>query len=44
MVGKNKIKAVVKGLKAKTTYFVRIRYFDGTGYSKWSGAKKVKTK
>ena len=44
VVGKNKTKAVVKGLKAKTTYFIRIRYFDGTGYSKWSGVKKVKTK
>ena len=44
MVGKNKTKAVVKGLKPKTTYFVRVRYYDGTGYSKWSGVKKIKTK
>ena len=44
MVGKKKKKAVIKGLKKKTTYYVRVRYFDGTGYSAWSKVKKVKTK
>lgn len=44
MVGKSKTKAVIKGLSKKTVYYVRVRYFDGTGYSKWSGAKKIKTK
>ena len=32
-VGKNKTKAAIKGLKKNTTYYVRVRYFDGTGYS-----------
>ena len=41
---KNKTKVVIKGLSKKTTYYVRVRYFDGTGYSKWSGVKKIKTK
>ena len=44
MVGKKKKKAVIKGLAKKTTYYVRVRYFDGTGYSAWSGVKKIKTK
>ena len=44
MVGKKKTKAVIKGLAKKTTYYVRVRYFDGTGYSAWSGVKKIKTK
>lgn len=44
MVGKKKTKAVIKGLAKKTTYYVRVRYYDGTGYSAWSGVKKVKTK
>lgn len=44
MVGKSKTTATVKGLKKNTTYYVRIRYFDGIGYSKWSSAKKIKTK
>lgn len=43
MVGKSKTSTTVKGLKQNTTYYVRIRYFDGTGYSKWS-TKKIKTK
>ena len=43
MVGKSKTSAAVKVLKKNTTYYIRIRYFDGTGYSKWS-TKKIKTK
>lgn len=43
-VGKSKTKATIKGLSKKTVYYVRVRYYDGTGYSKWSGVKKVKTK
>jgi (E)-4-hydroxy-3-methylbut-2-enyl-diphosphate synthase len=31
-------------LAKKTNYYVRVRYFDGTGYSKWSSVKKIKTK
>ena len=44
MVGKKKTKATIKGLAKKTTYYVRVRYYDGTGYSAWSKVKKVKTK
>ena len=33
-----------EGLKKKTTYYVRVRYYDGKGYSSWSKVKKVKTK
>lgn len=44
MVGKKKKKATIKGLAKKTTYYVRVRYYDGTGYSNWSKTKKVKTK
>ena len=43
-VGKNKTKAAIKGLKKNTTYYVRVRYYDGTGYSTWSSVKKIKTK
>ncbi|MBQ4270477.1 MAG: InlB B-repeat-containing protein, partial [Clostridiales bacterium] len=43
-VKKSKTSAKIKGLKKKTTYYVRVRYFDGVGYSKWSKVKKVKTK
>ena len=42
-VGKSKTKIVPK-LKKKTTYFVRVRYVGKDGYSKWTKAKKVKTK
>ena len=41
---KSKMSAKIKGLKKKTTYYVRVRYFDGRGYSAWSKVKKVKTK
>jgi len=44
MTGKNKTKATFKGLKKNTTYYVRVRYYDGTGYSRWSSVKKIKTK
>ena len=43
-VGKSKTKGTIKGLKKKTTYYVRVRYYDGTGYSAWSKVKKIKTK
>ena len=43
-VGKGKTKTTIKGLAKKTTYYVRVRYFDGVGYSAWSKVKKVKTK
>ena len=43
-VKKTKKKATIKGLKKNTVYYVRVRYFDGTGYSKWSSVKKIKTK
>lgn len=43
-VGKGKTKAAIKGLKKNSTYYVRIRYYDGKGYSNWSKAKRVKTK
>ena len=39
-----KTKYTVKGLKKKTTYYVRVRYYDGEGYSVWSKTKKIKTK
>ncbi len=46
--GAKKTKATVKKLKAKKTYYVRIRSYKvangKTTYSKWSGVKKVKTK
>lgn len=41
---KSKTSAKIKGLAKKTTYYVRVRYYDGTGYSAWSKVKKVKTK
>ena len=44
MVGKGKKKTAIKGLQKNTTYYVRVRYFDGTGYSAWSKVRKVKTK
>ena len=43
-IGKSKTKYTIKGLSKKTTYYVRVRYYDGTGYSNWSGVKKIKTK
>ena len=43
-IGRGKTKYVIKGLNKKTTYYVRVRYYDGTGYSAWSKVKKVKTK
>ena len=44
-IGKSKKKLVVKGLKAKTIYWFRVRYSDNTGgYSAWSSIKKVKVK
>ena len=44
-LGKKKTKLVVKKLKAKTTYYFRVRYVEGPyKVSKWSAAKKVKAK
>ena len=42
-VGKNKAKVTLK-LKKKKTYYIRVRYKGTKGHSKWSAAKKVKTK
>ena len=46
--GYKKISRTVKGLKAKKTYYVRVRTYlttDGkTYYSAWSTARKVKTR
>ena len=42
-VGKNKTKATYT-LKKNTTYYIRIRYVGKDGVSKWTKAKKVKTK
>ncbi len=44
----NKNTKTLSGLKAKTTYYVRVRTYKKVGdkfyYSNWSSAKKVKTK
>ena len=46
--GLKKVKAAVKKLKAKKSYYVRVRCYTKTGaatyYSKWSKVKKAKTK
>ena len=43
-VSKNRTHVVIKGLKKKTKYYVRVRYYDGKGYSAWSKVKMVKTR
>ena len=43
-VNKNKAKVTIKGLQKNTAYFIRIRYYDGVGYSRWSKIKQIKTK
>ena len=43
-IGKSKKKATINGLNKNTTYFVRVRYTDNSGYSNWSGVKQIKTK
>ena len=43
-IGRGKTKYAIKGLARKTTYYVRVRYYDGVGYSAWSKVKKAKTK
>ena len=44
-VGKKKTKVTIKSLQKKTTYYVRVRYADGTGgVSNWSKVKKVRAK
>lgn len=42
-VGKNKTKVVLK-LQKKTQYYIRVRYVGSDGVSRWSKAKRVKTK
>ena len=42
-LGKSKTKITLK-LKKKKTYFIRVRYVGKDGYSKWTKAKRVKTK
>ena len=42
-VRKNKTKATYT-LQKNTTYYIRIRYVGKDGVSKWTKAKKVKTK
>ena len=42
-VKKGKTKAAIKGLKKKTKYYIRVRYFDGAGYSAWSKVRSVRT-
>jgi hypothetical protein len=39
-----KTSKVIKGLKAKKKYYVRIRTYKGKCYSAWSSVKSVKTK
>jgi hypothetical protein len=40
-----KTSLTIKGLKSKTTYYVRMRYIDKTGgVSNWSAVRKVRTK
>lgn len=44
-LSKKKTKLTVKKLKAKTTYYFRVRYVEGPyKVSKWSSVKKVKAK
>lgn len=40
-VKKSKTIVTIKGLKRKTRYYIRIRYFDGKEYSAWSKVKKI---
>ena len=46
--GASKTALVVKGLRARTTYYFRIRTYKTSGgrttYSAWSAAKKVTVK
>ena len=41
---KSKTRTTIKKLKKKTKYYVRVRYFDGIGYSIWSNLNSIKTK
>lgn len=43
-VSKNRTSAVIKGLKKNKKYYVRVRYYNGKGYSAWSKVKTVKTR
>ena len=44
-LGKNKTKAIFRGLQKNTDYYVRVRYTDSaSGVSKWSKVKRVRTK
>ena len=46
--GYDNVKRVIRNLRSKTRYYVRIRTYKTVGsrtyYSKWSPAKSVKTK
>ena len=44
LTGKSRTSAAIKGLQKNTIYFVRVRYFDGTGCSAWSKTRRIKTK
>ena len=45
IVKRTKTSAVIKGLKKKTVYYVRVRYLGGNGEcSKWSKVKKIRVK
>ena len=43
-VSKNSTSVRLTGLKRKTTYYVRIRTYNGNHISKWSGVRRIKTK
>ena len=43
IIGKNKVKLVLKGLQRKTVYYVRVRYVGTDGVSNWK-TKRVRTK
>ena len=48
MSGAKTVKKVIKSLKAKKYYYVRVRTYKTVGgkkyYSSWSKSKKIKTK
>ena len=43
IIGKNKVKLVLKGLQRKMVYYVRVRYVGTDGVSNWK-TKRVRTK
>ncbi|MBO5994775.1 MAG: fibronectin type III domain-containing protein, partial [Firmicutes bacterium] len=48
VAGYSKVSKKITGLKAKTTYYVRVRTYKKIGrttyYSPWSAVKNIKTK